>query len=427
MYKGKAMPNKHYKNRYDKFIKQIKSLEQRSLDEYTEVHHIQPKCLKGTDNKNNLIILTLREHFLAHWLLWKAYPNYLPLASAFLQMNHKNPKGSKGFQGRITSRTYKSLRSKTYEMLGKVNRNKVNVRDSNGNLLRISKEEYKNSDFTFHTTGKINVFDVDADEWVYIPVEKYYKSKDKYKVMSHFSKFLYIDTETQEILYLTKAEAREKNKQFDQRRFKNIQKKTVACKDAADNTYYLPLELYNSDQHVHLSSNTIIVFDTIDGKNKKINSEDYYNDTLRYYTSTKGKVLAKDQKGNTKLVSKEEFNSGNYVGQTLGFTTVLDRETNTYKQISNQEFLSNRERYTGPCSGKVNVINKLTGTRQQISKDEFDKSVYECLGNKSLLFRCKNKLTNKEKNISIYEWHLVKHQYEIIDIDKYEKIKNLNK
>lgn len=421
------MINKHYKNRYNKFIEKIKSTENRQLGEYTEMHHIQPKCLRGTNNKNNLIRLTLREHFLAHWLLWKAYPDYLPLASAFLQMNHKNPKGVKGFQGRITSRTYESLRSKTYEMLAEVNRDKVNVRDSSGNSLRISKEEYKNSDFTFHTTGKINVLDVDANEWVYIPVEEYHKNKDKYKVMSHFSKFPYIDTETEEILYLNKDEAREKNKQFGKRRFKNIQKKNVTCKDTAGNIYYVPLELYDSNQHVHSATNTIVVFDTIDGKNKKIDSKDYYNDTLRYRTSTKGKVLAKDKDGNSCLVTKQEFDSANYVGQTAGLTTVFDLEVGCYRQILQEEFQSDRKRYAGPCSGKVNVINKLTGQRQQISKDKFDKSIYAGLGNKSLLFRCKNKLTNKEKNINIYEWHLVKHQYEIVDIDKYEKIKNLNK
>lgn len=41
---------------------------------YNERHHIIPKCLGGTDDKSNLVNLTAREHFIAHYLLWKIYP-----------------------------------------------------------------------------------------------------------------------------------------------------------------------------------------------------------------------------------------------------------------------------------------------------------------------------------------------------------------
>ena len=33
---------------------------------YYEQHHIIPKCLGGTDNTDNLVLLTAREHFIAH-------------------------------------------------------------------------------------------------------------------------------------------------------------------------------------------------------------------------------------------------------------------------------------------------------------------------------------------------------------------------
>lgn len=38
---------------------------------YTEKHHIIPKCLGGSNKKDNLVILTAREHFICHWLLTK--------------------------------------------------------------------------------------------------------------------------------------------------------------------------------------------------------------------------------------------------------------------------------------------------------------------------------------------------------------------
>lgn len=38
---------------------------------YTEKHHIIPKCLGGDDSKDNLVVVTTREHFICHRLLPK--------------------------------------------------------------------------------------------------------------------------------------------------------------------------------------------------------------------------------------------------------------------------------------------------------------------------------------------------------------------
>lgn len=43
--------------------------------EYYEKHHIIPRSMGGTDESSNLIHLTAREHFIAHWLLWRIYQN----------------------------------------------------------------------------------------------------------------------------------------------------------------------------------------------------------------------------------------------------------------------------------------------------------------------------------------------------------------
>ena len=42
---------------------------------YYELHHILPKCLGGDDYSENLVLLTAREHFIAHKLLTKIYPD----------------------------------------------------------------------------------------------------------------------------------------------------------------------------------------------------------------------------------------------------------------------------------------------------------------------------------------------------------------
>ena len=54
----------------------------RDVDQYYESHHIIPKCMNGSDEPDNLVLLTPEEHYLAHQLLVKIYPNNTNLAYA---------------------------------------------------------------------------------------------------------------------------------------------------------------------------------------------------------------------------------------------------------------------------------------------------------------------------------------------------------
>lgn len=49
----------------------IKKAQTRMIDGYFEKHHITPKSIGGKNNKENIVKLTAREHFICHWLLWK--------------------------------------------------------------------------------------------------------------------------------------------------------------------------------------------------------------------------------------------------------------------------------------------------------------------------------------------------------------------
>ena len=49
-----------YKKIHDKIIERAKN---RKLEGYVEKHHIIPKCMNGTNEPNNLVDLTAREHF----------------------------------------------------------------------------------------------------------------------------------------------------------------------------------------------------------------------------------------------------------------------------------------------------------------------------------------------------------------------------
>lgn len=59
-------------NKYSKTYFAITSnAKQRITKGYTELHHIIPQSMGGTNDKENLVELTAREHFICHWLLVK--------------------------------------------------------------------------------------------------------------------------------------------------------------------------------------------------------------------------------------------------------------------------------------------------------------------------------------------------------------------
>lgn len=77
---------------------------------YTEEHHIIPRSLGGTDDVNNLVKLTAKEHFICHLLLTKIYEagttEYYKMCHAFLMMMTSSKKQTRY----ISSRKYETLR-----------------------------------------------------------------------------------------------------------------------------------------------------------------------------------------------------------------------------------------------------------------------------------------------------------------------------
>lgn len=62
-----------YRKHYDLLIKKAQSrVVEKSI--YTETHHIIPRSEGGSSKVNNLVKLYPREHFIAHWLLYRENP-----------------------------------------------------------------------------------------------------------------------------------------------------------------------------------------------------------------------------------------------------------------------------------------------------------------------------------------------------------------
>lgn len=108
--------NLHYLNRYNKFIDALK---EQTIDGYYELHHIIPKSSGGSNDKSNLIALTARQHYIAHWMLWKAYGENM--TRAFFMMS------SVGRYERVNSKTYDKARKEYSEQVKLQMANKPNV------------------------------------------------------------------------------------------------------------------------------------------------------------------------------------------------------------------------------------------------------------------------------------------------------------
>jgi hypothetical protein len=122
----------------------IRKAENRTLPEsYTEKHHIFPKSIFG--NNNRIVILTLREHYIAHCLLVKAFvkrygisnTNTKKMINALWCMSNKNKYSN--------SHIYESLRKHVVKLYTGENnpakKPEIRQKISQANLGRVHTEE----------------------------------------------------------------------------------------------------------------------------------------------------------------------------------------------------------------------------------------------------------------------------------------------
>ena len=79
----------NYEKHYENLILKAKS---RVLDSYKEKHHVIPRCLGGNDDIDNIVELLPEEHYIAHLLLVKMYPDESKLIYAANMMANRNNK-----------------------------------------------------------------------------------------------------------------------------------------------------------------------------------------------------------------------------------------------------------------------------------------------------------------------------------------------
>lgn len=103
--------NTKYSRIYTQITDRARGKKKQKGDEF---HHIVPDCLGGSRNKDNMVYLTGREHFICHWLLTKmtAGKNKAKMIYALNGMKRAN-KLQDRYTTKITSRVYARLKAIT--------------------------------------------------------------------------------------------------------------------------------------------------------------------------------------------------------------------------------------------------------------------------------------------------------------------------
>ena len=83
-----------YKLIYEQLV--TRGQERSELEGYKERHHIIPKCMGGVDEEENLVDLTPEEHYVAHQLLVKIYPDNVKVLYAIQAMSMPGSAGLRG-------------------------------------------------------------------------------------------------------------------------------------------------------------------------------------------------------------------------------------------------------------------------------------------------------------------------------------------
>ena len=83
----------------------------RTIDGYAEKHHVVPQSLGGSNDKDNLVDLTAREHFICHWLLTKIYTGEAKAKMIYaLNGMKRSNEFAQRYETKITARVYENLK-----------------------------------------------------------------------------------------------------------------------------------------------------------------------------------------------------------------------------------------------------------------------------------------------------------------------------
>jgi hypothetical protein len=137
----------NYQKIYDSIINNAKlSFRKKGNGIYYEEHHIIPVCMGGINNKSNKVLLTAREHFICHKLLFRIYPNNKKIGLAYHNMvytmsDRRKLKLSSSDYEEARLIAFNASKGENNAMFGKKHSNEARKKQSEKAILRFSNPE----------------------------------------------------------------------------------------------------------------------------------------------------------------------------------------------------------------------------------------------------------------------------------------------
>ena len=138
----------NYKKIYDQLISRA---QHRVLAAglYTENHHIIPRCVGGDNSKENIVPLLAEEHYIAHLLLTKIYPQSSGLVFAANMMANRNNKTYSWVKKRFASENSEKHRGLRHsnDSKEKMRAARIGVAKSSSHKENIRKQKLKKLEY----------------------------------------------------------------------------------------------------------------------------------------------------------------------------------------------------------------------------------------------------------------------------------------
>jgi hypothetical protein len=155
----------NYQKHYNNLIDRAKN---RVLDGYVEKHHILPKCMGGSNEIENLVALTAEEHFVAHQLLIKIYPDEHKLVYAARMMcltTQKTKRNNKSYgwlrktviETKPRKKRKKETKPRKKRILSREHKRKIGLSRLNYTHNDLTKQKIKDSNKTSNVGKKHDI------------------------------------------------------------------------------------------------------------------------------------------------------------------------------------------------------------------------------------------------------------------------------
>lgn len=218
---------------------------------------------------------------------------------------------------------------------------------------------------------------------------------------------------------------------------------SVLCRDSSNSTYRVSMEEYAEGNHIHVCSNSILVytkddpdklirvnrkdfdeklhitqfanfvmcFDKNKGRIVRIHKDLYYSNPDRYYGHTKNKITVYERETNKKIqIDCSRYDrSKHYVKTQSKSIKVVNTESGEISTIDRNLFNSNRALYKSYNSLFRNVFDVTDMKKKKIPTDEYDPKKHSLLMNRYIL-KYKNKFYTSFKYIELKHKNINKSQ-----------------